>query len=580
MYTKNFPLTEVMTHLKGIGYETLSIQKETPLKEDPRRIQVDCRTHCLNCQQSSVQKIFYSKPETIYFSETTRFRLNALYGEQQEYHCPVCQTQYKKLKDYTLLVKKDEALESFEISGLSFISDLDEDGLELLNNLKEKFPKKVEVPINALAIENLGYQILRYVLHLTVQTETLELVHAQSPLNSAYFYLGPNNEMAFSQDEAGTFRKIPKNHAFTDRLQTSTSYRRSAKEFIYFQAQEGATLLNRTGLRNYIEHIQSQPYLFGAEILKEIYCYERFRQDFPCVEQLAKCGYNTLLKKLIRNRHRKFYHETYAHQLLNPAATNPSRTFGYSKAVLKQLKTLGVFEDMDYALTMNELNQTSPIELGFLNELDDETCTLRYLYYAKDNLIELYRFGYSYVDSIRYAKRAWLTQAIPFTESLTLLRDYVRMARQMEIGYQQYPRSLKLEHDLMVRNYQYKADERLRQKFKEEAKKHKYLCYAPESEDYFITVPRDSEELVKEGHELSHCVASYVASVSKGETMILFLRKKENPEQPYITIEWRQHRVVQVRGFANAPLEKFPDAQVFFSKWKKHVDSLNEKLCS
>ena len=61
--------------------------------------------------------------------------------------------------------------------------------------------------------------------------------------------------------------------------------------------------------------------------------------------------------------------------------------------------------------------------------------------------------------------------------------------------------------------------------------------------------------------------------------MILFLRQKQNPEQPYITIEWRQQRVVQVRGFANAPLDKYPAAQAFFSKWKNHVETLDKRRC-
>ena len=55
------------------------------------------------------------------------------------------------------------------------------------------------------------------------------------------------------------------------------------------------------------------------------------------------------------------------------------------------------------------------------------------------------------------------------------------------------------------------------------------------------------------------------------------LRQKDQPDQPYITIEWRDQRVVQVRGFANAPLEKFPEAQAFFVKWKAYAESFTKK---
>ena len=181
-----------------------------------------------------------------------------------------------------------------------------------------------------------------------------------------------------------------------------------------------------------------------------------------------------------------------------------------------------------------------------------------------------------------------MTTSTPFEQGFTpflptdqsggfLAYFFVNMATQMEATYERFPRSLKLVHDLMVRNLKFRKDEQLNKQFKAQIKKHEHLRYTPANEKFFITLPTDSKELVKEGHELSHCVASYVNLVSRGETMILFLRQKEQPDQPYITIEWRDNRVVQVRGFANAPLENFPEAQAFFVKWTRHIESFTKK---
>lgn len=48
------------------------------------------------------------------------------------------------------------------------------------------------------------------------------------------------------------------------------------------------------------------------------------------------------------------------------------------------------------------------------------------------------------------------------------------------------------------------------------------------------------EELVTEGRTLHHCVGSsdhYMEMMANGKSWILFLRKKENPEKAYYTIE-------------------------------------------
>ena len=65
----------------------------------------------------------------------------------------------------------------------------------------------------------------------------------------------------------------------------------------------------------------------------------------------------------------------------------------------------------------------------------------------------------------------------------------------------------------------------------------KWKKYLFEDEEYLIVAPKESDDLAKEGMELHHCVKSYIDAVSEGRTNILFLRKKEEPEKPFFTIE-------------------------------------------
>ena len=45
-------------------------------------------------------------------------------------------------------------------------------------------------------------------------------------------------------------------------------------------------------------------------------------------------------------------------------------------------------------------------------------------------------------------------------------------------------------------------------------------------------------ELIDEGNALNHCVGSYVDSYANGRTDILFLRRAEEPDKPWRTIEF------------------------------------------
>ena len=92
-----------------------------------------------------------------------------------------------------------------------------------------------------------------------------------------------------------------------------------------------------------------------------------------------------------------------------------------------------------------------------------------------------------------------------------------------------------------------------------------------EGSKYLIKYPENPEtELPKEGMSLRHCVSGYVDRQLCGTTNILFLRKKEDPDQSFMTIEVCNDEVVQIHGYANRWLgscEETIDAIPFVLKW-------------
>lgn len=132
-------------------------------------------------------------------------------------------------------------------------------------------------------------------------------------------------------------------------------------------------------------------------------------------------------------------------------------------------------------------------------------------------------------------------------------RDYLRMARDEGMDTSddivRLPKDLKARHDQLVELINTRRDE---ERLKKEKKKYVGLNnkiekqlpvakrYYWEDDKYMIIPAGNCEELVAEGRTLHHCVGSsnhYMKNMAEGKTWILFLRKKENPEKPYYTIE-------------------------------------------
>lgn len=575
MFTKEFQLSELANYWTSDGKTLLALTRVNKGATSEHPIQVEFRLYCLSCLQSEYHTVNYQEDVTRYCSWWNKEK-SLFFQGSEPYRCPHCGQEHQK-QGWTSFRYSNQLTAIKTRLPVSFLSDLNEAGRDLLNYL---IPKQV-AKWGKEALE--GYQLFRYEIHLSIQEDTLEILPTEVMWNRAYFYVGQGIEVAYRQEEVGNPVKISRNHAFSDIYAKNYS---GYPELFFLKAQSGPTVLNRTGLRNYIESIQEEKQnnrncVMGFKELTQVYRYERLREDFPCVEQLAKCGYTNLIRGIIdAEEGRSNYSSCTAMNLLNVQGTNPSRILGYPKAVLKRLKQLGVFEKVSTAMAFAEIQKDQPIELKMLEALD-ESVTIQGIAERRHLIEDLHSLGgYSCYELVEYAKRAWLGQVLRADETWLLLRDYVRMATMMNVSYERFPRYLKVTHDLMQRNFKLKEDEIIQKKFEENVQQYKHLCYAPQGEDYLITIPTKTEDLVKEGHELSHCVASYVKQVSQGETMILFLRKKENPDKPFITIEWKEGRVVQVKGFGNSLLEAYPEAKQFFTKWMKQIKESPQTKCA
>lgn len=145
-------------------------------------------------------------------------------------------------------------------------------------------------------------------------------------------------------------------------------------------------------------------------------------------------------------------------------------------------------------------------------------------------------------------------------------RDYVGFCRQLKINlndeHNLLPPNLKQAHDRMDEELRRRKDEKERKERECQEKEVNQILknmqtdnpYEMTYKGLFIMVPRNTDDIRREGELQHHCVATYIDRVVKGETMILFVRQETAPEEPFYTLEYKDGRVAQCRGKRNCAM--------------------------
>jgi len=146
---------------------------------------------------------------------------------------------------------------------------------------------------------------------------------------------------------------------------------------------------------------------------------------------------------------------------------------------------------------------------------------------------------------------------------ITLLRDYVEMSISLGETFERFPKSLKKSHDLVMIRYKIKEDEIVNRKVHEVCNSLKELEYRDDK--FLIKAPEGPKDIVKEGRHLCHCVESYLPRIANGKSKIIFMRRRECPDEPFLTIEIMGKQIVQKKKKYNQLPNK--EENNFIKKW-------------
>lgn len=164
--------------------------------------------------------------------------------------------------------------------------------------------------------------------------------------------------------------------------------------------------------------------------------------------------------------------------------------------------------------------------------------------------------------------------------------DYLQLAAglgyNLDDDWILYPKNLKERHDQLTEEQnerkvelEKESDDKKDRMLKRTIKRKGWTRYEMETEELLIRLPECAHEIRKEGNAQHHCVATYMDRMVAGETCILFIRKKEEPDKSYYTVEVRDDEVIQVRGKYNvAPSE---DVEEFMKIFKKNLRKVERK---
>lgn len=307
----------------------------------------------------------------------------------------------------------------------------------------------------------------------------------------------------------------------------------------------------------FIENVANDPRHFNSPWLIDNY-FNSYRK-YPFIEQLLKVGFYRMVQEFLEDSRTQ-------NMDLNKGCNSILGTLGINKYQYNMLRKVG-----DPGLRDLEILRYKP-DLSW-----DEFSSLRYI--SDNGHVDMYK---KYIDFMQYTTLYKLCKYIS-TQKITHLQDYFdyagwleKMDYDMRNEFNLFPKDFKKAHDEMSKQYMKFKDKQAR----EETKRFNRLLAKMKKETaeveamkldiagLFIRLPNRLEELKAEGEALHHCVGTYMEKVRKGETMIFFIRKKEDPDKPFYTLEWKG-RVLQCRGLHNCDMT--PEVKAFVEIFQKKM---------
>ena len=172
--------------------------------------------------------------------------------------------------------------------------------------------------------------------------------------------------------------------------------------------------------------------------------------------------------------------------------------------------------------------------------------------------------------------------------SFSLYKDYLEaclyLKLDMNLDKNKFPKDFNFWHDIRIDEYataKALADKKKRQElynqFSKVALKYQ-LMERNLKDNYCVLIANSPADLIREGELLNHCVGrmGYDQRFAKEQSLIFFVRNKNNPQQPFVTVEYslNNHKILQCYAKNNTK----PTEEVLTFIYKIWLPYANRKI--
>ena len=300
----------------------------------------------------------------------------------------------------------------------------------------------------------------------------------------------------------------------------------------------------------------------------DILQYLRLYEEYPQTEYLVKFGlsYYVKNKQLLRNMSKD---KTFQKWILNNRFELEGSLY-YVSTIIKayeENKPLDVIQAQEEKLKkLNADSTLKPIRDLFGKD------KIKYLEYIEKQNIS-HRLYLDYLNACNYL-------GLDMSENKNRIpHDFMHWH---DVRIEEY-QTVKAFRDAEERKAKAEKDAQERKELYEKFSKvaEKYSKLAKTDGAYVVVLAQSPNELVNEGAILNHCVGrmGYDKKFAKEESLIFFVRQKENPTEPFVTVEYslKSKKVLQCYAKGNSK----PDADVetyITTIWNPYANKVLKKI--
>ncbi|MDR3561238.1 MAG: PcfJ domain-containing protein [Negativicutes bacterium] len=277
-----------------------------------------------------------------------------------------------------------------------------------------------------------------------------------------------------------------------------------------------------------------------------------FYANYPCIEYLTKLGFTDIVRAKLTGGN------TFG--AINWRGKTIMKVLKLTKDDLKEIKSKEINVDT-YFLHILHLSRKDGSNFTFEEIFRFDKELSGYLSDFKQFMgYTTMRRAFSYIEKQTTVKDS--VKGKPHYGSsgsvIYAWRDYIRDCTTLGFDLTSerilFPSNLYKAHQATIKQVKVKEDELINKKLADRVKKLQHYCF--EDSGLLIRPAASTKELIDEGKALEHCVGTYAQSYAEGRSIILFIRKVDDPQKPYFTMEIRNDQVSQCRGKKNCDMDK------------------------